>query len=149
MRVLVATTANDGHFGPLVPFARACRAAGHEVRVAAPASYATALGRAGFEHEPFADAPPGLIGPLMASLPSMSFEEADEVVVREVFGRIDAQAALPGLARTVESWRPDVIVRESAEMASLAVAERAGVPHVHVCIGMHEVASRFAEVAVE
>ena len=43
MRVLLATTANDGHFGPLAPFARAIRAAGHEVRVAAPASYAVAL----------------------------------------------------------------------------------------------------------
>ena len=74
MRVLLATTANDGHFGPLAPFARASRAAGHEVRVAAPASYAAALERAGFAHEPFADAPPELIGPVMASLPSLSFE---------------------------------------------------------------------------
>jgi len=45
MRVLVSTTANDGHFGPLQPFARACTAAGHEVRVAAPASYGGALAR--------------------------------------------------------------------------------------------------------
>jgi hypothetical protein len=144
MRVLVATTANDGHFGPLVPFARACRAAGHEVRVAAPASYAVALERAGFAHEPFADAPPEIIGPLMATLPSMSFEEADDTVIRDVFGRIDAQAGLPAVVETLERWRPDVVVRESAELASLAAAERAGVPHVHVCIGMHEIATRFA-----
>ena len=43
MRVLFATTANDGHFGPLRPFARAFADAGHEVRVAAPALYAVAL----------------------------------------------------------------------------------------------------------
>jgi UDP:flavonoid glycosyltransferase YjiC (YdhE family) len=61
-----------------------------------------------------------------------------------VFARIDAQAALPGMLEAVERWRPDVVVRESAEIASIAAAERAGVPHVHVCIGMHEVASRFA-----
>src|ERR671912_29653 len=115
MRVLLATTANDGHFGPLVPFARACRAAGHEVRVAAPASYAPALERAGFDHEPFADAPPELIGPVMASLPTLPFEEADDTVIREVFGRIDAQAGLPAVLETVERWRPDVVVRESAE----------------------------------
>ena len=66
-------------------------------------------------------------------------------MVREVFARIDAQAALPSLIETVERWRPDVVLRESAELASLAAAERAGVPHVHVCIGMHEVATRFAE----
>ena len=70
MRVLFSTTANDGHFGPLLPFARACAAAGHEVRVAAPESYAAAVERAGFAHEPFGDVPQELIGPLMAQLPA-------------------------------------------------------------------------------
>ncbi len=149
MRILCATTANDGHFGPIVPFARAGAKAGHEVRVAAPASYAGAVQRAGFRHEPFADAPPDQVGPVMASLPSLPFEEADDVVVREVFGRIDAQAGLPAMLETVERWRPDVVLRESAELASLVAAERAGVPHVHVCIGMHEVATRFAEAVRE
>ena len=144
MRILFATTANDGHFGPLLPFARAGTALGHEVRVAAPASYGRALARAGLSHEPFADAAPEVIGPVMAGLPSLTFQEADDVVLREVFGRIDAQAALPALLETVERWRPQIIVRESAEIGSLAAAERFGVPHVHVCIGMHEVASRFA-----
>jgi MGT family glycosyltransferase len=144
VRVLCSTTGNDGHFGPLLPFARACADAGHEVRVAAPDSYGAALARVGLPHEPFADAPPELIGPVMARLPTLSFEEADDLVVREVFARIDAQAALPGLVEIMERWRPDVVLRESAELGSLAAAERAGVPHVHVCIGMHEVASRFA-----
>src|SRR4051794_33026345 len=108
MRVLFATTANDGHFGPLLPFVRACAGLGHEVRVAAPESYGDALSRAGLRHEPFADAPPEVIGPVMAGLPSMSVEEADTVVVREVFGRIDAQAALPGLLVSVERWDPHV-----------------------------------------
>lgn len=149
VRVLFATTANDGHFGPLAPFARACTAAGHEVRVAAPASYGNALARGGFEHEPFGDPPPEVIGPVMASLPTMSPQDADDTVVREVFGRIDAQAALPGLLATVERWRPEVIVRESAEVASLAAAERAGIPHVHVCIGMHDVAAHMTRVMSE
>ena len=146
MRVLGASTANDGHFGPIVPFLRACAAAGHDVRVAAPVSFAPAVAAAGFVHEPFADAPPELVGPVMARLPTVTFDEANELVVREVFARIDAQAALPALLETVGRWRPDVVLRESAELASLAAAERAGVPHVHVCIGMHEVASRFAEL---
>jgi hypothetical protein len=149
VRVLFSTTANDGHCGPLLPFARAGVDAGHEVRVAAPTSYAAALGRAGLAHEPFDDAPPEVIGPLMASLPSLSVTEADALVVREVFGRVDAQAALPGLLRTMERWRPDVVVRESAELGSLAAAERYDVPHAHVCIGMHEVADRFAEAIAE
>ena len=145
MRVLFSTTANDGHFGPLRPFAQACVASGHEVRVAAPTSYSPALAAADLAHAPFADPPPELIGPVMAGLAAMTFENANDVVIREVFGRIDAQAALPALLEMVERWRPDVVVRESAELASLVAAERFGVPHVHVCVGTHEVAARFAE----
>ncbi|WP_372430657.1 glycosyltransferase [Microbacterium hibisci] len=145
MRVLCATTANDGHFGPLLPFARALAAARHEVRVAAPASYAGTVAKAGFTHEPFADGPRELIGAVMGRLPTLAFEEADDVVIREVFGRLDAQAALPSLLETVERWHPDLVLRESAELASLAAAERAGVRHVHVSIGMHEILTRFAE----
>lgn len=40
MRVLVSTTAGSGHLGPVLPFARACGAAGHDAVVAAPASFA-------------------------------------------------------------------------------------------------------------
>jgi hypothetical protein len=149
MRVLCSTTANDGHAGPLLTFARACAAAGHEVRVAAPASYAGALARSRLTHEPFADPAREEIGPVMGRLPSLTVQEADEVVLREVFGRIDAQAALPGLLATMERWRPDVLLRESAELGSLAAAERMGVPHVHVSIGMHEVVPRFAEAVAE
>ena len=149
MRVLVATTANDGHFGPLLPFALACADAGHEVAVAAPSSYAVAVRRAGFEHRPFADAPPELIGPIMATLPTMGFEEADDVVLRDVFGRVDAQAGLPAVMEAVDEWRPDVVLRESAELSSLVAAARAGVPTVHVSIGMHEVVTRFAAAVAE
>ena len=55
------------------------------------------MAEAGFVHEPFADAPRELIGPVMGRLPTMAFEEADDLVIREVFARIDAQAALPSL----------------------------------------------------
>lgn len=134
----MATTANDGHFGPLLPLARAALARGHAVRVAAPDSFATTVERAGFPHLPFADAPPELVGPVMAQLPTLSFDEANAVVVRDVFGRIDAQAALPAVSAAIEDWRPDVIVREPAELASLAAAVRADVPHVQLSIGMTE-----------
>ena len=94
MRVLMCTTANDAHLGPLLPFAKAWSRSGHEVRVAAPASYGTSLARVELPHEPFPDASPGLIGPVMAGPSALAPEEAEEVVLREVFGRFDAQAAL-------------------------------------------------------
>ncbi len=149
MRVLAATTANEGHFGPLTGLARACTVAGDEVRVAAPASYAAAIARAGLTHVPFDDPDPALVGPVMAALPALGFEEANAVVLREVFGRIDAQAALPALVDALGAWRPDVVVREPAELASLAAAVRAGIPHVQVAIGMQETSRLFAEHTAE
>lgn len=109
MRVLIGTTANDGHYGPLITLARAFAAAGDDVRVTAPLSFAAAVERSGFPHLPFADAPAELVGPVMARLPSLTMAEANATVVSEVFGRIDAQAALPAVLAAVDDWRPDVL----------------------------------------
>lgn len=129
MRVLCSTTAGDGHFGPLKVLAQACRAAGHEVRVAAPASFAAAVQRAGLDHAPFADAPAAAMGEVFESLPRMSRVDANRTVMADVFGRLDAQAAFPDVLAVVDAWRADVVLREPAELGSLAAAEAAGVPH--------------------
>ena len=136
MRVLCATTAGTGHFGPMIPVAQACAAAGHEVRVAAPESFAGHVERAGLAHAPFDDVPPEVIGPVFARLPSLSTEEANRIVISDVFGRLDARAAFPRVTELVEGWRPDVVLRDPCEFGSLAAAERAGVPHAEVAIGI-------------
>lgn len=142
MRVLFSTTAGAGHFGPMVPFAQACRDAGHEVRVAAPASFAAAVSAAGVDHAPFADVAPELLGPIFSRLPELPRDDANRTVVGEIFGRLSAQAALPGVMELVSGWRPHLVVREFCEFASVVAAEKAGVPHVEVAIG---VASSFAD----
>ncbi len=134
--MLVSTTAGAGHFGPLVPFARACLDAGHEVAVAAPASFAAQVNAAGFEHHRFADAPAEQMGRIFERVPSLSFEEGNEVVVAEVFGRLDAQAALPGLVEVIDRWRPDLVLRDPCEFGSLVAARAAGIPQVEVAISM-------------
>jgi UDP:flavonoid glycosyltransferase YjiC (YdhE family) len=149
VRVLVSTTAGSGHLGPLVPFARACEAAGHEVAVAAPASFAAAVAAAGFEHRPFADAPADLMGQTFGRLASLTFEEANRVVASEVFGRLDAQAARPALVRVLGDWRPDVVLREPAELGSLVAAESAGVPHATVAIGVRAMTDWMRPLFVE
>lgn len=136
MRVLFSTTAGSGHFGPMVPFAKSCRDAGHEVRVAAPASFAEAVAAHGLDHAPFADVPPELLGPIFGRLPELSRVDANRTVIAEVFGRLDARAALPGLTEIMANWRPDVVVREFCEFGSLVAAAEAGIPHVEVAIGL-------------
>ncbi|MFN2503953.1 MAG: glycosyltransferase [Acidimicrobiales bacterium] len=136
MRVLVATTAGSGHFGPLVPFAVALKEAGHDVAVAAPESFAAAVTRAGFVHQPFGDASQEELGAVFATLPGRSNEEGNALVIGEVFGRIDTRAALPAMAAMVAEWKPDLIVRETCEFASYIAAEAAGVPHAQVAVGL-------------
>ena len=146
MRVVVATTAGAGHFGPLLPFAGALRTAGHDVVVAAPASFSTAVARAGYEHRPFADGDPAAQGAVFASLGGLSHRTANELVASEVFARIDGNAALPGVRALVDEWRPDLIVRESCEFASYVVAENRGVPHVQVAVGLESFETLFFSV---
>ena len=120
----------------MVPVAKACRDAGHEVRVAAPACFAATVAAAGLDHAPFADVPPEVLGPIYGRLFHVEHEEANRTVMADIFGRLDAQAALPGVTDIIDSWRPDLVVREFCEFASLAAAEKAGVPHVEVAIGL-------------
>jgi UDP:flavonoid glycosyltransferase YjiC (YdhE family) len=118
MRVLFATTANAGHFGPMVPFARACVAAGHEVRVCAPASFAASVERVGLVHVPVPAPSAAELGAIFARLPSLSMEEANRVVVAEVFAGLDARAASPGVEAAVVEFKPDLLVREMTECGS-------------------------------
>lgn len=149
MRVLVATTAGAGHFTPLTPFARACDAAGHEVRVAAPASFAGAVERAGFDFAPVGDASPEALGAVFGRIPALTMREANELVIREVFGGLDVAAALPGMRALAASWRPDVVLRESAELASYVLAGELGIPYVEVNIGLDSFADDLVELLEE
>ena len=136
MRVLVATTAGSGHFGPLLPFARALRGCGHVVEVAAPASFGAAVARSGFPHLPFADVAEGKLGAIYASLPGLPSGEAKAVVVAEIFGRLNTEAALPAMEAMIAQRRPDLVLRESSEYSSYLVAEATGIPHAQVEIGL-------------
>lgn len=136
MKVLIATTAGAGHFSPLVPLARACGAAGHEVLVAAPQSFRDTVESAGLEHAAFADVPPEVMGQVFSRLPSLTYEQANEVVIADVFGRLDARAALPGMSGIFDAWKPDLVLRDPCEFASLAVACRNRVPQALVAIGV-------------
>jgi hypothetical protein len=92
--------------------------------------------RAGFDHVPLADGPQDELGPIFARLPSLSLEAANAVIVNEVFCGVDARAALPAMQAVADEWRPDLILRETAEFASYVVAERNRIPHAQVAISL-------------
>ena len=153
MRVLVATTAGAGHLGPMLPFARALRDAGHEVDVAAPECFAGAVERSGFPHRPFPDVPPVDLEAVFRRLPALPVGEARSTVITEVFGRLDTGAALPGMEAMVAARPPDLVLREPCELSSYLVAEAAGIPHAQVAIGLawfhHMAADLWEEPLVE
>ena len=146
VRVLFSTTAGAGHFGPLIPVARACAAAGWDVAVAAPSTFGDTVRGAGLDHLQFPDAPPEQMRAVFGGLVDMTPVEADRVVIADVFGRLDAQAALPAMITIMADWQPDLVVREPCEFGSLVAAERAGVPQAQVAIGMARLGRAFTEL---
>jgi UDP:flavonoid glycosyltransferase YjiC (YdhE family) len=132
MRILFTSTRGAVHFGPLVPFARACIQAGHDVLVAGPRGGAALAERAKL---PFLGLPEPREHDLAAvwervfTLPP---EQQDEYVIREVFAGCHARAALPGTLALIEDAGADLVVHESCEFSGPVAADRLGVPHATV-----------------
>ena len=136
MRVLFSSTRGTGHVTPLLPYARALIADGHDVAVAGPMELAEGLRAAGLRHAPFDHPGDETLGPIWARLRGVSQEEANTIALREIFAGENARAALPKLLATIAEVRPDLIVRESAEFGALVAAEVASVPHARVAVHM-------------
>ena len=147
VRVLVTTRGSSGHLGPLVPFARACARAGHEVAVAAQRQHEANVRRAGLAFDPVDDPPDGEWMPLMGSFAELDLETADRLMIGEFFAGIDLRAELPGLRAIVARDRPDLILRESWEFGSTLVAELEGIPIARVGLGLASVEGRSIEAA--
>ena len=134
MRVLFSSTRGAGHLQPLLPYARAVAAKGHEVLVAGPPDLSSDLRAAGFEHAAFGHPGDEGLAPIWKRLRDVPAEEQAELVVKEVFGGANAKAAFPGALETIRTWQPQLLVRDSVEFGSLVAAEVAGIEHVRVAV---------------
>ena len=136
MRILFTSTPGSGHLGPLFPFAHALRRAGHEVLVAAPISAQARVERAGLAYLSYADPLERDLAPHWERVAAAGPEEANEIVLGQIFGGVRARAALPGVEIAIDAWRPHVVVRESCEYAGAIAAEARGLPVARVGIGL-------------
>jgi UDP:flavonoid glycosyltransferase YjiC (YdhE family) len=133
MRVLMTTKSGAGHFGPLVPFARALRRAGADVVIAAPRQAAPMVRAARMPLWAFDDPPAGERDAIFASVRDSTQPEAKRIV-GDVFARIDARAAYPGVLAACRIWRPNVVISEITEFAGPLAADAIGVPSIAVGI---------------
>ena len=120
MRILFASTQGAGHFGPLIPLIDACQRNGHETLIVGPPT----LKARGYQFTAGSSPPDDVLGPLWGSMPSLPPAQGDVVVVGVIFARLNVDAMLPTLDDVIESWGPDLVVREASEFASAIAAEQ-------------------------
>lgn len=147
MRVLFATWTGSSHLFPMVPLAWAARAAGHDVRVAAPPSCTEAITGAGLaavpvgrdvSREELARRTEGLAAWLGETAPwprdwARSPETLGgevEAVYRALAEKqfVVAEAMVDDLLAFSRHWRPDVIVHDTVCYAATVVGAVLGVP---------------------
>jgi UDP:flavonoid glycosyltransferase YjiC (YdhE family) len=134
MRIMFCTRAGAGHFGPLVPFAKAFLRNNDEVVFVAPAEAAAMIAGAGLDHHLIPDPPQQGRAELFARARQMAWDEANELVMRDLFVRRDTPATFPHVLRAIEQRRPDVVIWEESDFAAALAVEATGVPAVSVGI---------------
>jgi MGT family glycosyltransferase len=152
VRALFSSTRGAGHFNPLVPFARAFERAGHEVMFAGPPELEASAEAAGFAFWRLDPPPEDELGAVWARVPELPPEEANQVVVGDIFGRLNTTAHLPRMRAAFEEWRPDVVLRDPNEYSGALAAEEHGVQHARVAISLmstEQMGSRIAAPAID
>lgn len=131
MRILFASWPAYGHLLPMLPLIRAATADGHEVVVSSGADLAPLLGRLGLAAhrsgvtlaESYARMPGH------ATISELPPEQQPLFAARHLFGAGAADRARDVLA-LARTWRPDLVVHDTLELGSPAVAVELGIPHV-------------------
>ena len=152
MRILMTTMRGEGHMRPLLPFADAFRERGHDVLIAIPEISTGLVLDAGHEAWALPQAPSDVSDASSARAQASRPDEANAIVVGELFAGTHARAALPGVMAAVAEWQPDVLVHETCEFAAALVAERAALPSVRVAVHMASLEryiARFAAAEVD
>lgn len=132
MRVLFSFAGGIGHSEPMVPIADALRTAGHTVAFAGNAASLPTLAAKGF-HTVVAAGTPG--DPRPARTPLLEPDQRhEEQVIRSHYADAVPRARAARYREIYHSWRPDLVVRDEADLGSALLTERLGLPHAVVLV---------------
>src|SRR5947208_15133183 len=106
MRILVTCLANHGDFHPLIPLARACQAAGHELAFASAESARRQVERLGFEFFPAGGDWLGLLRERHPELTTSPSEEQMPIIDAAGVAGARIELTLPALIEVCKAWRP-------------------------------------------
>lgn len=133
--MLVTSTPGLGHLGPLTPIAGALQAAGHQVRWATAEESCGRVRAMGFEAvaagmgvgERMA-----LMAPRMPEIAALDPRERRAQLFAGFFADSAAPRMYSDLVPVFGSFRPDLVLHETAELAAAPLAAAHGVPHLTV-----------------
>ena len=134
MRVMISTRRGAGHLGPLVPFAKAFLRNNDEVVVVAPQGAAPMIAHAGLDHLAYPDPPDAARDAVVRRARELSFDDGNELVLTQLFVRIDTTHAYPHLLSAMRTWLPDAVLYDVSEFAAPLAAEALGIPAM--CVGI-------------
>ncbi len=135
MRILFTFIGGLGHFHPLAPVARAAEAAGHQVAVAGSGVLVGRIEAAGFEALATSPVrPPAKPGPRDVTPLVPDSAHAAEVEFAENFADKGARRHASAVQEHIRTWRPDLIVRDEADLGSAIAAEVLGIPVATVLV---------------
>lgn len=154
MRVLLTCFAHNTHYYNLVPIGWALKAAGHEVRVAAPPALTDTVTRSGLTAVPVGDDKAlmeliteigGDLGPYQEGLEfaetrdgPISYEHAlgqQTVMSALCFAPLNGDTTIDETVAFARSWRPDLVVWEPFTFAGPIAAHVSGAAHARVLWG--------------
>jgi len=147
VRVLIASTAGAGHFGPLVPVIQALQRRGDELLATLPPAVTDRARSLGLTVRTVPQPPAAELAELTARMATGSRREAAVLGNREIFGRLNTAATLATIEATMAEWAPDVVVHEAAEYASAIAAERQRIVHHQVAVDLADVEWSSLELA--
>jgi UDP:flavonoid glycosyltransferase YjiC (YdhE family) len=137
VRVLLGCSlGGEGHLAPLMTVGRAIERARHEALLLVPPSMAASAQRTGLGYRVGDEPPPAFVEEIWGRVRAGPADLVAGLIDRELFADACTQAMLPAAHAAVESWQPDLVVREPYDYATAVAAFEMSVAQAQVGISM-------------